>query len=111
MTGMKRLAALIAVLSLASCGATRDPGCPALADFDPKKAAADATAAKDRGERFLLGVHGYADMAPDQTDRTLSVHYIEGTSDTMVGQNCANLNQRALEYASRFNVAMQARPR
>lgn len=108
---MKQLAALMALLSLASCGATRDPGCSTLADYDPNKATTEATAAKARGERFLMGVHGYADMVPEQTDRTLPVHYIEGTSDNFVGQNCDNLNQRASEYARRFNVAMQARPR
>jgi hypothetical protein len=85
-------------------------GGPGLADYDPNKAVADATEAKARGERFLMGVHGYADIAPDRTDSTLPVHYIQGTSDVMVGQGCGRLNERALEYARRFNVAMQAHP-
>jgi len=108
---MKRPATLVAMMSLASCGATGDPGCSALAGYDPGKAASDAAAAKARGERFLMGVHGYADETPGRTDRTLPVHYIEGTGDAFVGEDCYALNRRASDYALRFNIAMQARPR
>jgi hypothetical protein len=82
-----------------------------MADYDPQKAAADASGAKARGERFLMGVHGYADMAPDQTDESLPIRYIEGTSDVTFSETCENLNQRAFEYARRFNGTMQARSR
>jgi hypothetical protein len=74
--------------------------------YDPDRAPGDAAAARARGERYLLGVYGYAVEVPGQTDTKLAIKIIEGTSD----YECSRLNDRARDYARRFNEAMQTKP-
>lgn len=74
--------------------------------IDPAKAVRDARDALQRGDNHLVGVCEFSCTAPGATPRDrerLSVEYIEHTSDVIVLLGQIEYNDRAREYATRYN--------
>lgn len=107
---MKYLALLFPLCAVSACerSESRDTGeateCPELLRFDPATAAVDAESVPAE-DAYLLGVYGFTAIVPSRAHDDLPVRLIEGTSD----HECPELNARTMEYARRFNEAMQGK--
>lgn len=74
--------------------------------IDPDNAESDARDALARNDNDLVGVCGFSCLAPGATpadEERLGVRFIEGTSDMIVWPGEAEYNDRARNYATRYN--------
>ncbi|HUD31333.1 MAG TPA: hypothetical protein VMQ93_20900 [Novosphingobium sp.] len=96
------------------CDSVRDAqaeieaGCPGLKDWEPSTAVEDAKLAVKQGDKRLLAVMGVALVVPDgyNVDVVKITHkivVIRGTTDAIRNETCRIMNDRAFEYAEKYN--------
>lgn len=79
--------------------------------LNPANAERDAREALARGDRHLVGVCGFSCSAPGATpldEERLGVQMIENTGDYIRLPGEAEYNDRAREYATRYNRVILA---
>lgn len=99
------------------CGPARntqaeiEAGCPGLRGWDPSAAVEDAKLAAEHGDLSLLGTMGVALEVPGgyDVDVVRNKHKIvimQGTTDAIRNQTCRVMNDRAFEYAEKYNTTI-----
>lgn len=79
--------------------------------INPGRAESDARQALARGDNRLVGVYGFASETPGATfeDRErLGARFIDGTGDDLHYFGEVAFNERAREYAERYNTVILA---
>lgn len=114
---MKRIAWLLLLVAITGCSppyanphadrpVARDEVRLSMEQVNPGNARADAARALGRGDRHLLGVHGYGSLVPGVDDPAAAgrpVLFIEDTGDEIRDFGHARFNKKAAAYALVYN--------
>jgi hypothetical protein len=103
---MKRATFLVAILLAVACLF----GWPFIV-INPNRAEADAIRALARGDHTFVGVRGYSTNAPGvpiELYHPEGIRVIKGTGDVIFWPGEDEYNDRAREYARRYNMIIVA---